>query len=96
MKIAAKIVTTKEFQRNSAAIFRAVKAGQPYQVTFHRKPVVNLTPAVKPKPATKPPRRGSHEAFLESLEHTVQATGDLYNLSYKELRARMIEEKHGK
>lgn len=97
MKTAAKIITAKEFQRNRPDILKAVKAGQSFQVTFHRKPVANITPAVKAgSAATKPPKRGSHEAFLESLKHTQQATGDLYNLSYKDLRDRMMEEKYGK
>lgn len=92
-----KVVTAKEFQRNNAAILRAVREGQPYQITFHRKPVANITPAVKPKAETKKkPERGTYAAVLESLKHAQQATGGLYNLSYKELRDRMMEEKYGR
>ena len=89
-----KIITAKEFRRRQSQIIKEVAAGQSYQLTYHRQPLVNLTP-VKTVKATKP-RRGSREAFLESLKHTVQSTGDLHDLSYKELRAQMNEEKYGK
>jgi antitoxin (DNA-binding transcriptional repressor) of toxin-antitoxin stability system len=97
MKTTAKIITAKEFQRNRGNILKAVREGQSFQVTFHRKPVANITPAVKPnaKTTTKP-ERGTYAAVLESLKHAQQATGDLYNLSYKELRDRMMEEKYGR
>jgi antitoxin (DNA-binding transcriptional repressor) of toxin-antitoxin stability system len=97
MKTAAKVITAKEFHRNPAAILNAAKAGQSFQVTYHRKPSVKIEPIAKAKPATKAaPKRGTHAAFLESLKHIQPATGDLYDLSYKELRDRMLEEKYGK
>jgi antitoxin (DNA-binding transcriptional repressor) of toxin-antitoxin stability system len=97
MNTTAKVITAKEFQQNRPNILKAVSEGQSFRVTFHRKPVADIIPvANKSKAAIKKPRRGTHAAILESLKHTQQATGDLYNLSYKELRDRTMEEKYGK
>lgn len=88
-----KAVTAKEFQTRQSAILKEVAAGTTYQVTFHRKPFVVLSPANKATSAQ--PKPGSREAFLDSLKHTVKATGDLQKLNYKELKRRMMSEKHG-
>ena len=89
-----KTITAKELQQNQSAVLKDVAAGQEYQVTFHKRPIVKLTPMRKPQAKKLLP--GSHAAFLESLKYTMQATGDLRDLGYKELRARAIEDKHGK
>lgn len=88
-----KAVTAKEFQTRQSAILKEVAAGTTYQVTFHRKPFVVLSPATISK--TAQPKPGSREAFLDSLNHTVKATDDLQKLSYKELKQRMMSEKYG-
>lgn len=88
-----KAITAKELQTRQSAILKEVAAGTTYQVTFHRKPFVILSPAKKPNSAQPTP--GSREAFLESLNHTVKATGDLQNLGYKELKHRMMADKYG-
>lgn len=86
-------ISAKELQTKSSAIIKGLREGREYQITFHRRPVGRLVPENK---SPKKPRPGSREAVLKSFNHTVQATGDLYNLSYKELRSRMMEEKYGK
>ena len=88
-----KTITAKEFQARQSAILKRVAAGESYQVTFHRKPFVVLSPARKA--LVSKIQRGSKAAFLESLNHTVKTTGDLQNLSYKELKSRMMIDKHG-
>lgn len=88
-----KTVTAKEFQSNHAKIVAAAQAGEVFQVTRHRKPIVTITP-VNPV-ALKKPLRGSYEAFQASLSQTLQATGDLRQLGYKELRDKMMAAKHG-
>jgi len=89
-----KTITAKEFQENHAGIVKAAREGQSFEITFHRKPVARLVP-VDPS-GQKKPKPGSYEAVLASLQHTIQSTGDLHDLSYKELRGRMIEEKYGR
>ena len=89
-----KNVTAKELQVNSTAIIKGLREGQEYQITFHRRPIGKLSPIRKP--GSKKYRRGSYEAVLESLKFARPVSGDLGNLNYKELRARMIEEKYGK
>ncbi len=88
-----KTITAKEFQLKHAAVLKEVAAGHEYEVTFHRKPLVKLLPAAAK--STKALRPGSHQAFLESLRYTVQSTGELHDLSYDELRGRMMADKHG-
>jgi antitoxin (DNA-binding transcriptional repressor) of toxin-antitoxin stability system len=88
-----KTVSAKEFQTRQSAILKKVAGGESYQVTFHRKPFVILSPAQKSKANQLKP--GSREAFRESLNHTVKASGDLQNLSYKQLKQRMMNDKYG-
>lgn len=88
-------ITAKEFRNNQTAIMKAVEAGREYLVTSHRKPVVRLLPAKKPKAHAKPPR-GSYAAVLESLKYASRSSEkDLQELSYKELRHRMMQDKYG-
>lgn len=88
-----KTITAKDFQIQHSSILKRVAKGDEYEVTFHRKPLVRLVPVLQR--ATKKAQEGSLEAFLQSLQHTVTAKGDLRNLSYKELRNRMMTEKYG-
>jgi prevent-host-death family protein len=88
-----KTITAKDFQVQHSAILKQVADGNEYEVTFHRKPLVRLVP-IQPKQAKKL-QEGSPEAFLQSLQHTVTAKDDIHNLSYKELRSRMLIEKYG-
>lgn len=90
-----KTITAKEFQLNHAKVVRDVQNGQPVQVTFHRQPIIQLIP-IPQKSVAQKPKRGSYAAFLESLKYTVKATSDLQTLSYKELRDKMMEDRHGK
>ena len=87
-----KVISAKEFQVRHASVLKEVASGQEYQVTFHRKPMVTLSPTLKPADDRALP--GSKAAFLESLKYTVPATGELRDLSYKELRQRMMVEKY--
>jgi antitoxin (DNA-binding transcriptional repressor) of toxin-antitoxin stability system len=88
-----KTITAKEFQLQHATILKQVAAGHEYEVTFHKKSLVRLVP-VQAKLVSSP-LKGSREAFLQSLKHTVQSSGALHNLHYKELRKRMIATKYG-
>ena len=88
-----KTITVKEFRRSQSAILKEVAAGQTYQLTFHTKPVAVVSPAVRV--ATKKIIKGSRAAFLESLKHTVKSTGDIQNLSHKELKTKMMNDKYG-
>jgi antitoxin (DNA-binding transcriptional repressor) of toxin-antitoxin stability system len=94
MKTAPKVITAKEFQRNRPDILKAVKAGQSFQVTFHRRPVANVTPVAKA--ISKAPKRGSHEAFLESLKYTAPSNVIPPDADLDELRWQHMQEKYGK
>ncbi len=91
-----KTITAKELQTNSSAIVKGLAEGQEYQITFHRRPIGRLTP-INPKSANRP-EPGSKQAFLRALQHTAKGDvpDDFRRLSYKQLRDRMMEEKHGK
>lgn len=90
-----KTVTAKEFRDNQTAIIKAIKAGEEYLLTSHRKPVARLLPVKKAAPQSKPPR-GSYAAVQESLKYTYSTPEkDLQKLSYKELRARAMQAKYG-
>ncbi len=89
-----KTITAKDFQRNHATIVKEVAGGNEYEVTFHRRPLIKLVPAIKQKPAK--PEPGSHEALIESLQYTLSLKGELYNLSYKQLRDQLLSQKYGK
>jgi len=88
-----KIITAKEFQRQHASIVREVASGNEYEVTFHRKPVIKLVPIQKRVEKAYEP--GSYAALIESLNNTVNSKGDIYNLPYKQLRNRMLNQKYG-
>jgi prevent-host-death family protein len=85
-------ITAKEFQRQHASIVKEVANGSEYEITFHRKPVIRLVPIHKR--AAEAPEPGSHEALIESLNHTVNAKGDIYSLPYKQLRKRMLSQRY--
>lgn len=89
-----KTITAKEFQLQHSAILKEVAKGNEYEVTFHRKPLVKLVPVTKI--SKKPLAPGSRAALLESFKHTVKSTGELRNVTYKQLRARMLDNKYGK
>lgn len=86
-------VTAKEFRKRQSSILKEVASGKTYAITFHKKPMVTLTPAQPVKPTRPVP--GSYEAFLDSLKYTTHVTGDMHTLSYKELRAKKMDDKYG-
>ncbi len=89
-----KTITAKEFQRNHASIVKEVANGHKYEVTFHRKPIIELIP--KFKKTTKDTEPGSHSALVKSLSYTRPVKGDLYDLPYKQLRKNLLNQKYGK
>ena len=88
-----KTITAKEFQRNHASIVKEVADGHEYEVTFHRKPLIKLVPisATGVKEATP----GSRAAVINSLRYTLPAKGELHDLSYKQLRERLLKRRYG-
>jgi len=88
-----KTITAKEFQRQHASIVKAVAEGNEYEITFHRKPIIKLLPIQKKEKDKLEP--GSHAALIESLNSTVNSNGDIYDLPYKQLRKRMLNQKYG-
>ncbi len=89
-----KTITAREFQRNHASIVKEVAHGREYEVTFHRKPLIKLVPIRKNASATTAP--GSRMSLVNSLHYTLPSTGDLHNLSYKQLRNRLLHTKYDK
>ena len=87
-----KTITAKEFQRQHASIVKEVASGNEYEITFHRKPIIKLVPIQKRVEKAHEP--GSYLALIKSLNNTVNSKGDIYNLPYKQLRNRMLNQKY--
>jgi antitoxin (DNA-binding transcriptional repressor) of toxin-antitoxin stability system len=88
-----KTITAKEFQLRQSAILKDVAKGNKYQVTFHRKPLVVLSPALKA--TNKNPKPGTKEAFIESLKHTSPAKNLPDEPDYKAIRREGLRKKYG-
>jgi prevent-host-death family protein len=88
-----KTITAKDFQLKQASVLKEVAAGQEYEVTFHRKPIARLIPASPHSDAS--PKPGTRAAFENSLKYTIKSQGDLHELSYNQLRDKMMEDKYG-
>ena len=87
-----KTVTAKEFQLQHASILREVAKGHEYEVTFHRKPIAQLIPVNRNTIKKTVP--GTLNSFMNSLQYSVQSSGDIHDLAYKELRKKMVTEKY--
>lgn len=89
-----KTVTAKEFQRNHASIVKEVANGHEYEVTFHRKPLIKLVPiAIADNDEAEP---GTRAAVIASLDYTFPSKGELYDLPYKQLRGRLLQQRYDK
>ena len=88
-----KTITAKEFQRNHASIVKEVANGHEYEVTFHRKPLIKLVPISITNARKAAP--GSREAVINSLRYTLPTKGEPHELPYKQLRGKLLKQRHG-
>ena len=86
-------VTAKEFRKRQSSILKEVASGKTYAITFHKKPMVTLTPAQQVQSSGPVP--GSYEAFLESLKYCMPVGNPLQNADLDKLLQKHRSQKYG-